>query len=88
MASSNAACSSETKSLWMLPSGNYLLCIALTAARVIGKTGQWKNTSLFTCYSDGHGGVPVRYSMHHSMENVDGFTRSHWMPPLGKYLLQ
>ena len=36
---------------------------------------------------DGHGGTPVQYGAHHPMQNDQGFTGSHWTPPLGKYLL-
>ncbi len=31
----------------------------------------------------GHGNAPVRNCMHCPMEEVQGFTRSHWTPPLG-----
>jgi len=37
---------------------------------------------------DGHGGAPVPYGAHLPMKHDQGFTRSHWMPPLGKYLLR
>ena len=30
----------------------------------------------------------VQYRVHHPMEAVQGFTKSHWMSPLGKHLLQ
>ncbi len=36
---------------------------------------------------DGHGGVPVQYEAHHPMQHAQGYTRSHWMPHLGDYLL-
>ncbi len=36
-------------------------------------------------YFDGHDGAPVRYRAHHPMEEVQGFGRSHWTPPSGKY---
>ena len=31
--------------------------------------------------------APVRYGVHHTMQHDQGFTRSHWMPPSGDYLL-
>ncbi len=34
---------------------------------------------------DGHGNAPVRSRAHRPMEEVQNFTRSHWMPPSGKY---
>jgi hypothetical protein len=36
--------------------------------------------------SDGHGNALVRRGAHHLMEHIQGFTRSHWMPPSGKCL--
>jgi hypothetical protein len=35
---------------------------------------------------DGHGDAAVRREAHRPMEHIQGFTRSHWMPPLGKCL--
>ena len=37
---------------------------------------------------DGHGGAPVRYGMHRPMQHDQGFTESHWTPPLGNYSLR
>jgi hypothetical protein len=37
---------------------------------------------------DGCGCAPVQYHGHCPIEEVQGFTRSHWMPPLGEHLLQ
>ena len=34
----------------------------------------------------GHGDAVVRCGAHLPMEHIQGFTRSHWMPPLGKCL--
>jgi hypothetical protein len=36
---------------------------------------------------DSHGGVPVQYKTNFPMQHVLGYTRSHWAPPLGNYLL-
>ena len=36
---------------------------------------------------DGHGGAPVPYGAYRTMQHDQGFTGSHWMPPLGDYLL-
>jgi hypothetical protein len=37
---------------------------------------------------DGHGGAPEQYRQHRPMQHVQGYSRSHWMPPLGNYLLR
>jgi hypothetical protein len=34
---------------------------------------------------DGHADVPVQCRLHRPMEGVQGFTQSHWTPPLGEY---
>jgi hypothetical protein len=77
-----------TKSHWMLPSGNYLICIAPSAARATANKITMKTYFYFSGCFDGHGNAPVHYRMHHPMEEVQGFTRSHWMPPLGKYYVR
>ncbi len=38
-------------------------------------------------YFDSHGSVAVQYEAHCLMQHVQGYTGSHWMPPLGDYLL-
>ena len=35
---------------------------------------------------DGHGDAEVRREPHYPMEHIQGFTRSHWMPPSGECL--
>jgi hypothetical protein len=37
---------------------------------------------------DGHGGPRVQYEAHCLMQHVQGYSRSHWMPPSGNYLLR
>ncbi len=37
---------------------------------------------------NGRDDAPVQCCIHRPMEGVQGFTRSHWMLPLGKYLLR
>jgi len=34
----------------------------------------------------GHGDAVVRRGAHRPMEHIQGFTRSHWMPPSGECL--
>ena len=46
-----------------------------------------KCTSI-TGHFDGHGGAPVQSGAHHLMHHDQGFTRSHWTPPSGDYLLR
>jgi hypothetical protein len=79
-----------TRSLWtpLPPLGNYLLRIALTATGVTGNTTTMKKCTKFAGHFDGRGGAPVRYRAHCSIEEVQGFTRSHWMPSLGEYCSQ
>jgi len=36
---------------------------------------------------DGHGEALKRYMRHCPMQHVQGYTGSHWTPPLGNYLL-
>jgi hypothetical protein len=76
------------ESHWMPASGNYSLRIAPAAARA---TGIQATINKYTCkdgHFDGHGDVLVRNRAHCLMEEVQSFTRSHWMPPLGKYYAQ
>jgi len=35
---------------------------------------------------DCHGNAAVQCGAHHPMEHIQGFTQSHWMPPLVKFL--
>jgi hypothetical protein len=37
---------------------------------------------------DSYGGPLVQYEAHHPMQHVQGYSGSHWMPPLGNYLLR
>ena len=65
------------------------ICIALAAARATINKTTMKKYTFFSGLFDGHCGVSVRYySKHHPMEEVQGFTRSHWMLPPGENLLQ
>ncbi len=69
---------------WMPPSGNYFLRIAPAAARATANKTSTKTCTHFAGHFDGCGSAPVQYRTHRLMEEVQGFTRSHWMPPLGK----
>ncbi len=77
-----------TASHWMPPLGNYLLHIAPAAARATGKQTTMNKFTYYAGHFDGHCGPPVRYRMHCQMEEVQGFIRSHWMLPMGKYSVQ
>ncbi len=74
-----------SRSHWMPPSGKYSLCIAPAAARATANKTTTKTCTHFAGHFDGCGGVPVQYRTHCPMEEVQGFTRSHWTPQLGKY---
>jgi hypothetical protein len=70
---------------WMPPSGNYLLRIAPAAARATAYKTTKKKLTYFAGHYDGRGAAPVQYLVHHPIEKVQGFGRSHWTPPVGKY---
>jgi hypothetical protein len=70
------------------PSGYYCLPIAPAATKVTANKTMLKKCTNFAGYFDGHGGALVQYHMHCPMEEVQGFTRSYWMLPLGKYYVR
>jgi hypothetical protein len=73
---------------WTPPSGNYSLRIPPAVARATANETMTKKCTKKTGHFDGRGGALVQYRVHPPIEEVQGFTRSHWMPPLGKHLLQ
>jgi hypothetical protein len=70
---------------WTPALGNYLLCIAPAAARATGKQTTINKYTYKAGRFDGHGDAPVHNRMHRPMEEVQSFTRSYWILPLGKY---
>jgi hypothetical protein len=72
------------RSYWMLPLGNYLLRIAPAEARATGKQTTINKYTHFNGCFDSHGNAPVQYHAYRPMEELQGFTRSHWMPPSTK----
>jgi hypothetical protein len=70
---------------WTPPSSDFLLCIALEATRATGKERMMNKYTYFAGHFDGHGYSLVHNRMQRLMEEVQDFTRSHWMPPLGEY---
>ncbi len=76
------------RSHWTPPSGNYLLRIAPAATRATGKQAKINKYTYFDGRFDGHGAAPVHNRTHCPMEEVQGFTRSHWVLPLGKYYVR
>jgi hypothetical protein len=70
---------------WTLPLGNYSLQFAPAAARATDKQTTINKYTYFAGCFDGHGNAPVRNCTHCMIEEIQGFTRSHWMLPLGKY---
>jgi hypothetical protein len=79
---------SYTRNHWTPPSGDYLLHIAPAVTRATGKQTTTTTCTHFAGHFDGHGGAPVQYGTHCPMEEVQGFTKSQWMPPPGKYNVQ
>jgi hypothetical protein len=77
-----------TGSLWMPPLCNYSICIAPAAARATANETIMKQYTNFAGNLDGHGNVLVCCRTTCPMEEVQGFTRSHLMLPLGKYFLR
>ncbi len=73
---------------WTPPLGDYLLRIAPAAARATGKQTPIIKYTYKGGHVDGYGGAPAQYCAHRPMEEVQGLTRSHWMPPLGKYYVR
>ncbi len=77
-----------TQNLWMMPSGNYLLCISPGAARVPCKTPTMKQYTYFAGHFN-DGNAPEQYHMHFPMEKVQGASlEATEFLPLGKHLLQ
>jgi hypothetical protein len=74
-----------TGSPLMLPLGDYLLHIAPVAARAKANKTTTKTYTYFSGHFDGHGNALVHYRAGCLMEEAQGFTRSHWRPPSGKY---
>jgi hypothetical protein len=77
-----------SRSHWTLASGDYLLRIAPAAARATGKQTTINKYTLKGGHVHGCSGAPVQYHAHRPMEDVQGFTRSHWTPPLGEYYVE
>jgi hypothetical protein len=73
------------RSYWMLALGNYLLRIAPVATRATGKQTTINKYTYKAGRFDGHGDAPVHNRVHCLMEEVQGFTRTHWTPPSGEY---
>jgi hypothetical protein len=73
---------------WTPASGNYLLRITPAAARATGKQTTINKYTYKAGRFDGRGNAPVGNRVHCLMEEVQGFTRSHWMLPSGKYYVQ
>ncbi len=71
-----------------VPLGNFLLRITPAAAKATANKATTKTYAYFAGHFNGHGNVLVRYRAHRPMEEVQSFTRSHWTPPVGKYLLR
>jgi hypothetical protein len=77
-----------SRSHWTPPLGDYSLRIAQVAARATGKQTTINKYTKKGGRFDGHGNAPVHNRAHCPKEEVQSFTRSHWMPPLGKYYVR
>jgi hypothetical protein len=52
------------------------------------KSTMTKECTLSAGRFDDHGGVREQYRWHRPMRHVQGYSRSHWTPPLGNYSLR
>jgi hypothetical protein len=78
-----------SRSHWTPPLGDYLLHIAPAAAsRATSKQTTINKYTQKGGHVDGCGSAPVQYRVHRPMEEVQGFTRSHWALPSGKYYVR
>jgi len=77
-----------SRSHWTPPLGNYSLRIAPAAAKATINKMTKQNTPTLLNHFDDHCDVSVQYRAHCLMQEVHGFTRSHWTLPLGESLLQ
>jgi hypothetical protein len=68
--------------------GQLLALYCLGGRQGNSKQNAMKKWTNFAGHFDGHCNAPVQYRTHCLMEEVQGFTRSHWTWPLGKYYVQ
>jgi hypothetical protein len=54
----------------------------------MAKSMMTKECTLSAGRFDGHSGAPEQYRWHCPMRHVQGYSRSHWMLPLGDYSLR
>jgi hypothetical protein len=73
-----------SRSHWTPPLGNYLLRNAPAASEATANKITMTKCDHFAGRFDCCGGAPVQYHAQCPIEVVQGFTRSHWMLPLGK----
>jgi len=60
----------------------WLRAIIMGGNKINNTKTKTSNAGNFDC----HAYVAVRCGAHRPMKHIPGFTRSHWMPPLGKCL--
>ena len=87
-ASPDGGCPGPYRSHQTPPLGDYLLRIAPADARTTINLKTMTKYTYFVGRFDGHRDAAVRYRVHRPMEGVQGFTRSHWMPPSGEHSLR
>jgi hypothetical protein len=77
-----------SRSHWMPALGDYKLHIAPVATRATGKQTTINKYTYKAGRFDGHGDASVCNRAHCPMEEVQGFTRSHWTPPSDEYYVR
>ncbi len=88
MASTNAACPGLLRKPLDATIGQLLAPYCPSGTRATGKQTTINKYTYKAGHFDGRGGVPVQYRAYPPMEEVQGFTRSHWTPSLGEYCSQ
>jgi hypothetical protein len=69
------------RSHWMLPLGNYSLCITPAVTRATANKTMMKKCTNFAGHFNDRFGTSILYHTHRPIEEVQGFTRSYWTPP-------
>jgi hypothetical protein len=87
-ASTNAACLGQSRKPLDAAIGRLLSPYCPGSRWGNSKQNNNKKCTNFAGHFDGHGGASVGYRTHPLVEEVQGFTRNHWTPPLGKYYVK
>jgi hypothetical protein len=87
-ASPNAACPGLYWKPLDTAIGQLLALYCPSGHQATGKQTMMNKYTYFAGHFDGHGDGSVRNRTHRPIEEIQDFTRSHWMLPSGKYNVQ